>query len=142
MTGDCTPFRLITTNGIPDTCRGRLPSGTQSIMGHPISSAIKISSRLFDPKYADFYGPPVPGHMDDGNASLVFQEDWLARCQELIDKYQPQMLWFDAGVGDRAYDGVKQRLAAYYYNRALQWGQEATISTKGNAYRRGQCARL
>ena len=97
----------------------------------------KMATDLFDPAYADFYGPPSKGNMNDGNASPAFQDDWLARCQELIDKYQPQMLWFDNGVNDRAYDPIKRKLAAFYYNRAAGWGKEATISTKGAAYPAG-----
>ena len=97
----------------------------------------KFKTDLFDPANAGFYGPPVPGNMNDGNASPAFQEDWLARCQELIDKYQPRMLWFDNGVNDRAYDPIKLRCAAYYYNRASGWGKEVCLSTKGTAYLAG-----
>lgn len=97
----------------------------------------KMKTDLFDPAYADFYGPPVPGEMNDGNASPPFQEDWLARCQELVDKYQPQMVYFDNGVNDRAYDAVKLKFAAYYYNRANAWGKAATIATKDSAYLSG-----
>ena len=97
----------------------------------------KVKTDLFDPRYAGFYGPPVPGDMNDGNASVAFQNDWLARCQELIDKYEPQMLWFDNGVNSRSYDRVKLECAAYYYNRALRWHKEVTISTKGTAYLAG-----
>ena len=91
----------------------------------------------FDPRYADFYGPPVPGNMNDGNASQAFQEDWLARCQELVDKYEPQIVYFDNGVNPREYDGVKLRFAAYYYNRAAQWHKQVTITTKDDAYLAG-----
>jgi alpha-L-fucosidase len=97
----------------------------------------KVKTDLFDPQNADFYGPPVPGEMNDGNASPAFQDDWLARCQELVDKYQPQMLWFDNGVNDRNYDSVKLKIAAYYYNRAATWGKQVTISTKDSAYLAG-----
>ena len=90
-----------------------------------------VPSDILDPRYADFYGPPVPGHMDDGNASPAFQADWLARCQELIDKYRPQMFWFDAGVDDSAYDAVKRNMTAYYLNRADGWRKEVTVSAKG-----------
>ncbi len=99
--------------------------------------ALNIKTDLFDPAYADFYGPPVPGHMDDGNASAAFQADWLARCKELVDKYQPQTFYFDNGVNDRAYDPVKLQFAAYYYNRALEWGRDVTINTKDAAYLAG-----
>ncbi len=86
------------------------------------------------PRYAGFYGPPIPGEFNNHNASPAFQNDWLARVQELVDKYQPQMIYFDNGVNVREYDHVKLRAAAYYYNRARQWGREATLATKDLAY--------
>ena len=96
--------------------------------------AAGVPNDQFDPKSAGFYGPPIPGHMNEGNASKVFQGDWLARVQELIDKYEPQMVYFDNGVNPREYDEVKRRAAAYYYNRAAQWGKQATLATKDIAY--------
>ncbi len=93
-----------------------------------------VSNDEFDPKYAGFYGPPIPGNMNDGNASPAFQGDWLARVQELVDKYQPRLIYFDNGVNPREYDDVKLRAAAYYYNRAAEWGQPSTLATKDVAY--------
>jgi alpha-L-fucosidase len=91
----------------------------------------------FDPKYAGFYGPPIPGDMNDGGASQAFQEDWLARVQELVDKYEPQMIYFDNGVNPRSYDPIKLRAAAYYFNQAAKWGKEVTFATKDVAYLAG-----
>ncbi len=99
--------------------------------------ATGIKTDQFDPAYADFYGPPIPGDMDDANAPLAFQEDWLARCKELVDKYHPQLVYFDNGVNQRAYDPVKLRFAAYFYNRAREWRQEVSINTKDAAYLAG-----
>ncbi len=93
----------------------------------------KMATDLFDPKYADFYGPPQPGEMNDGKASPAFQADWLARCEELVNKYQPQLVYFDNGVNAREYDDVKLKFAAYYYNRVA----DATIATKEDAYLAG-----
>jgi alpha-L-fucosidase len=90
-----------------------------------------------DPRYAGFYGPPIPGDMNDGGASQVFQEDWLARVQELIDKYQPQLNYFDNGVNPRIYDPIKLRAATYYFNSALKWGKDVTFGTKDWAYLAG-----
>lgn len=112
---------------------------------------LKTKSDLFDPAYADFYGPPQPpptrkaaAHgeeviedQDEAPQSKAFQEEWLARCQELVDKYQPDMFWFDNGVNSRKLDAVKLRFAAYYYNRAVQWGKPVSISTKSDAYLAG-----
>jgi alpha-L-fucosidase len=60
--------------------------------------------------------------------------DWVNRNLELIDKYQPDMLWFDNGVNHRYYDPLKLTVAAYYYNRAQSWGKAVSISTKADAY--------
>lgn len=96
-----------------------------------------VPNDQFDPRYAGFYGPPIPGNMNDGGASQVFQEDWLARVQELIDKYEPQLIFFDNGINPRSYDAVKLRAATYYFNRAAQWGKEVTFATKDAAYLAG-----
>jgi alpha-L-fucosidase len=88
----------------------------------------------FDSKYAGFYGPPIDQPFNSGNNSKPFQLDWLARVQELVDKYEPQLIYFDNGVNPREYDEVKLRAAAYYYNRARQWGKQATLATKDVAY--------
>ena len=93
-----------------------------------------IPNDEFDPRYAGFYGPPIQGEFNNASASKAFQEDWLARVQELVDKYEPQMIYFDNGVNVREYDDVKLRAAAYYYNRAAQWGKQATLATKDVAY--------
>ena len=93
-----------------------------------------VPNDQFDPRYAGFYGPPIKAEFNNGNASKAFQEDWLARVQELVDKYEPQMIYFDNGVNPREYDEVKLRAAAYFYNRAAQWGRQATLATKDVAY--------
>lgn len=85
---------------------------------------------LYDPEWADFY------HVADRSdaACEKFLVDWYARNVELIDKYQPDMLWFDNGVDIRYLDPLKLRIAAYYYNRAREWGKEVSLSTKKAAY--------
>jgi alpha-L-fucosidase len=100
-----------------------------------------LKTDLFDPAYADFYGPPQPPKPGEDAMSgkgvpqsKEFLEEWLRRCQEIIDKYQPDILWFDNGINDRGLDPVKLRLAAYYYNRAQQWKKQVSLSTKSDAF--------
>lgn len=93
-----------------------------------------LANDQFDPKYAGFYGPPIDQEFNSGKNSKPFQLDWLARVQELVDKFSPQILYFDNGVNPRAYDEVKLRAAAYLYNRARERGYQTTLATKDDAY--------
>ena len=87
-----------------------------------------------DPQYADLYGRPLPHLFEEDAADYrknfppqdqQFKDDWLARCCELVDKYQPDVFWFDFGITpglrEATYDenpfaGHLQQFAAYYYN--------------------------
>ncbi|RZU41500.1 alpha-L-fucosidase [Edaphobacter modestus] len=93
-----------------------------------------LKTDQFNPMLAGFYGPPIDQQFNSGANSKIFQLDWLARVQELIDKFEPQMLYFDNGVNPREYDEVKLRAAAYLYNRARERGYQATLATKDDAY--------
>jgi len=85
---------------------------------------------LYDPAWANFYNVA-----DRSDAAMSrFLTDWVNRNEELIDKYQPDMLWFDNGANLRVLDPLKLRVAAYYYNRAQDWKKEVSLGTKFNAY--------
>jgi alpha-L-fucosidase len=92
-----------------------------------------LETDLFDPAWADFYSVADRSPA----ACRRFLTDWVARNDELVDKYRPDLLYFDNGVNGRNLDAVKLRVAAYYYNRAREWGQEVSISTKDAAYLAG-----
>jgi alpha-L-fucosidase len=63
--------------------------------------------------------------------------DWVAKRIETIEKYHPDMLWFDMNT-DHATDPLKIRVAAYYFNRAREWGKDVAISAKTAAWVSGQ----
>jgi alpha-L-fucosidase len=85
---------------------------------------------LFDPKWATFYN--VADRSDE--ACRKFLVNWYQRNVELIDKYQPDVLWFDNGIDQRYLDPLKLQVAAYYYNSAKKWGKEVTLNTKKAAF--------
>ncbi len=90
-------------------------------------------SDQYDPKWANFYNVA-----DKSNAARIkFMHDWVAKRIETIDKYQPDMLWFDMGT-DHMIDPLKEKVSAYYFNRARQWGRQVAISAKGAAWVAGQ----
>lgn len=82
-------------------------------------------------QYADFYNPAAPEGTQPDEAYL---ENWLARLCELVDKYQPQLFWFDWWIEQPAFAPYLQRFAAYYYNRAAEWGSGVAINYKNKAY--------
>jgi alpha-L-fucosidase len=77
-----------------------------------------FDSDVSDPVYADFYGPAAS--MAE-TPSKEFKDDWLARCCELVDKYQPQLFYFDTWAERPPLKPYLRHFAAYYYNRAAQW---------------------
>lgn len=93
-------------------------------------------SDVQDPEFQDFYGPAVTGPMDkDKNPpSQVFMDDWLARCAELVDKYRPQLFWFDWWIEQAEFAPHLRRFASYYYNRAYSWGAGVAINYKHQAF--------
>ncbi|GAB4424005.1 MAG: alpha-L-fucosidase [Anaerolineae bacterium] len=108
----------------------------------------KFDSDVQDPRYADFYGPATPCsppyHSEAWRSKdwtprpdARFLDDWLARCCELVDKYRPQVFWFDWWIEQVVFEPYLQKFAAYYYNRGEEWGQGVAINYKNQAFPEG-----
>jgi alpha-L-fucosidase len=67
------------------------------------------------------------GHMPGD----VFHDMWLAKLEEIIDRYQPDIIWFDSWL-DRIPEAYRRRFAAYYLNAAEEWAREVVIVRKQN----------
>ena len=95
-----------------------------------------FESDVRDPAYADFYGPAVDQKTSEAQKTppdRAFLEDWLARCAELVDKYKPQLVWFDWWIAQPAVHPYLQQFAAFYYNRGAEWGRGSGGSASGVA---------
>ncbi|WYT57935.1 alpha-L-fucosidase [Paenibacillus sp. FSL K6-1217] len=86
----------------------------------------------------DFYWPamPEPDHHDPYGSppSVEYLEDWLIRCCELVDQYQPKIVYFDWWIENAVFRPYLQKFAAYYYNRAAERGIPAAINYKHDAF--------
>lgn len=107
-----------------------------------MDGGLHFDSDVLDPAFADFYGPPQPSPADfhsltDNPPSQEHLDNWLARNCELVDKYQPKIMWFDWWIQHAAFKPTIRKFAAYYYNRALEWGEEVAINSKYDAYAYG-----
>lgn len=105
-------------------------------MGH----GKEFDSDMKEPmKRGDFYWPAMP---EPDNQDLFskpypteeFLQDWLVRTCEIIDEYRPKVLYFDWWIQHEAFKPYLRKLAAYYYNRGLEWGEEVAITYKHDAF--------
>jgi alpha-L-fucosidase len=91
----------------------------------------KFNSDVNDPRYADFYGP-AKGEKD--SLAAEHMNDWLLRSVELVDKYQPQVFWFDWWIEQPAMEPYRKTFAAYYYNKAAQWNKGVVLNYKNKSF--------
>lgn len=91
-----------------------------------------FDSDVRDGRWDALYGParPEKGAPPD----KAFLDDWLARCKELVDKYQPQVFWFDWWIEQPVFEPYLREFAAYYYNRGLEWNRGVAINYKNKAF--------
>lgn len=91
-------------------------------------------------KRGDFYWPsmPEPENMDDilgiPEPAEEFLEDWMVRTCELIDKVRPRILYFDWWIQHAAVKDYLKKIAAYYYNRAVEWNVQVAINYKHDSF--------
>ena len=106
-----------------------------------------FDSDVNDPAYADFYGPAV--YREEFNAENMgdtcetpsalgpteeWLTDWMVRTCEFMDRYRPEVVYFDWWIQNFAFKPYLKQIAAYYYNRAMEWGKEVTINFKREAF--------
>ncbi|MDC0584171.1 alpha-L-fucosidase [Bacteroidales bacterium] len=89
-----------------------------------------------DPKYAGLYGPYVPENsfvMATGDypnpPKEPFHQEWLDRLNELMDKYEPDIIWFDNKM-DIIEEKYRQQFLANYYNKGQEWGKDVVCTYK------------
>ncbi len=98
-----------------------------------------FDSDVNDSAYADFYGPAQNINGTDADVkrspmSAEFMNDWLLRDVELVDKYHPDLVWFDWWIAQKEMEPYRKSFAAFYYNKATEWNKEVVINYKHDAY--------
>ncbi len=91
--------------------------------------------------FADSHYPLFPGTpptLDDpelnymyGNipAEQWYEDVWFGKLKEVIDKYQPDIIWFDYML-DKIPENYRQKFCAYYLNQAADLGKDVVIVRK------------
>ena len=99
-----------------------------------------------DPAYETLYGPAKGITRDfqniyDNTPDEAHMQDWLLRTCELVDKYQPKLIFFDWWIQQYAWKPYLKKFAAFYYNRACEWGTEVAIDAKFDAFVHGSAVK-
>lgn len=98
----------------------------------------KIPSDVNDPQLASFYGPAHP-RLTKEDADLIddwtyvsnaYMDDWLARTAELVERYHPELIYFDWWIGQPSWRNYLSHMAAFYYNYGAAKGTGAVINYK------------
>jgi len=95
------------------------------------------------PAYSDLYGPPAPrsafGGSDrnpDPMPDAAFNQRWLSRAKEVVDKYQPDLIWFDNKLHILK-DQTLVDFLSHYYNSALAWNRDVVATYKHTDFHKG-----
>ena len=97
-----------------------------------------FDSDVNDPAYAGLYGPAQPRIEEKGGdlaedwtyVSPAFARDWLARNVEIVEKYHPDLFYFDWWIGQPSVRPYLAEFAAYYYNASSRRGDVGVINYK------------
>ncbi|MFB3881894.1 MAG: alpha-L-fucosidase [Armatimonadota bacterium] len=106
---------------------------------------MEFDSDVRDAAYHDLYGPAQRApdrktretEFTQSPPDQAFLEDWLLRTCEIVERYRPQLVWFDWWIQHRAFEPYLQKFAAYYYNRGAQWEEGVAINHKLEAFPEG-----
>ena len=95
-----------------------------------------VPSDVNDPQYAAFYGPAhnwlsapegIPLNDDFTYVSSAWADDWLARSTELVEKYHPDIVYFDWWIGQASIRPNLTKFAAFYYNSSLKYSDHVGV---------------
>ena len=99
----------------------------------------KFPSDVSDPAHAGLYGPAqtrIVGPDSDNlfsdytYVSQFWLDDWLARQAELVDRYEPELVYFDWWIGQPSFRNTLPSFLAYYYNKAARKNGSAIVNYK------------
>jgi alpha-L-fucosidase len=98
-------------------------------MGHGRQFESDITN---EEKEGDFYWPAMEEKnlqdlFSEPTPTKEFLEDWLVRCCEIVDKFKPKVMYFDWWIHHSSLKPYLKKFAAYYYNRAKEWGLEGVV---------------
>jgi len=85
-----------------------------------------------DPEYADLYSKKGKDLTEP--VSEEFKKQWWNRTVDLIDNYDPDILWFDFYWDSEEFKEYHPKMAAYFYNKGLDRNMDVVLQDKNHKY--------
>jgi len=79
-----------------------------------------------DPRYSGLYGFI---HEPYALPSKEHLDRWQGKIIEVIDNYDPDLIWFDFGL-ELAHESYKKDMLVYYYNKAAERKKDVVVTYK------------
>ncbi len=73
-----------------------------------------------DPKLRKLYG---------NMPEQAFHEYWMSQVNEVVDKYSPDIIWFDSWL-DRIPESLRRKVVAHHFNHGVSNNQEPLVAYK------------
>ena len=85
----------------------------------PSSAGWRKAGNSSNPAYADFYWVQQTSQFNE-----FFAQEWQLKVREVIDKYQPDMMWFDGGkFREDGYEETALEILAHYSESSGRLGE-------------------
>jgi len=81
-----------------------------------------------NPEYSGLYGFP---HEEGVEPTKEWLDHYSGKIMEVIDKYDPDFIWFESFL-ELVREDYYRKITAYYYNNALKNGKEVVLTYKDN----------
>lgn len=101
------------------------------------------STDASNPEYADLYGPPAPVEYFNTvweNSSVRpdadFNKRWYDRATEVVDKYHPDLVYFDTKLYIIE-DQIRRNFLQHFYNKAAEQNRQVVCTYKMNDMAKG-----
>ncbi|MER2491737.1 alpha-L-fucosidase [Catenovulum sediminis] len=92
-----------------------------------------MPSDVQDDAYRDLYGPAMDKEASENGETppdQAFMDDWLVRTIEIVDKYEPELIWFDWWMASEPFHEHVKLFTSYYYNKGVSWENMPAINYK------------
>ncbi len=90
-------------------------------------------SDVQDDAYRDLYGPAVSRETSEAGKTpptKEFMDDWLLRTVEIVDKYEPDLIWFDWWMASEPFHEHVKLFTSYFYNEGSKWDRMPALNYK------------